>query len=233
MYINNIEVRIVPDYPKYAVSFCGKVFRLDTGKELKQGVRRGYLYVNTSINNEQRKVNTHVMVATVWVNNPDPKLRKFVNHKDGNKLNNHASNLEWVTGSQNQRHALDCGLKAKGSNLYNSELDEKQVHEICKLLVDGLRPKDIAVKYTVTPDIIRKIRSGDTYFHVRSLYNIPMTYRENFSESTVKWVCERILEGLSDQSIVNLSSNGKLTVIDVKRIRYKIRYKSISDLYFS
>ncbi len=236
MYINNIEVKIVEDYPEYAVSSCGKIFRVSSGKEMKQGLRghKGseYLYINTSVNNIQRKVNSHILIASAWVDNPDLLLRKYVNHKDGNKTNNNASNLEWVTHSQNQRHAVETGLKGKGNLLYNSELTDDQVHEICKLLVDGARPKDVASKYNVSADIIRKIRAGDTYFHVRCLYHIVLDYRHNFSDATVKWICERIKEGHSDQNIVNISSNKRLTVIDVKRIRYKIRYKYISDLYF-
>lgn len=236
MYIKNIEVKVIKEYPEYAASKCGKIFRVSSKKEIKQGLRgkkgREYLYINTSINNIQRKVNSHILIALAWVDNPDPLMRKYVNHKDGNKINNVVDNLEWVTHSQNQRHAVDTGLKGKGNSLYNSELTDEQVHDICKLLVDGARPKDVAVQYKVSPDIIRKIRAGDTYFHVRCLYHIALEYRENFSDATVKWICERIKEGHSDQNIVNISSNKRLTVIDVKRIRYKIRYKYISDLYF-
>lgn len=236
MYINNLEVRVVPKYPNYGTSICGKIFRIDTKTERVLNLRgkdgNQYYYMNMSNNNIQKKINTHILVAMAWVDNPDPNLYVCVNHKDGNKLNNHASNLEWVTYGQNSRHAVNTGLIKCGNGLYNSELSDQNVHDICKLLIEGLRPKDIAKSFGVSPDIIRKIRAGDTYFHVRVLYDIPVNYRENFSESTVKWVCQQIVTGHSDLGIVKISSNKKLTVIDVKRIRYKIRYKSISDLYF-
>lgn len=236
MYINNIEVKIIPQYPSYASSACGRIFRIDTGKErvLNLRGREGalYYYVNLSNDGVARKINSHVLTAMAWIPNSNPELYVCVNHKDGNKLNNHISNLEWVTHGQNSRHAVDTGLIKKGNGLYNSELSDEQVHEICKLLIEGFRPKDICVKYGVSVDIIRKIRGGDCYFHVRCLYEIPVKYRENFSEATVKWICQRIVEGHSDLNIVKISSNKNLTVIDVKRIRYKIRYKSISDLYF-
>jgi len=48
----------------------------------------------------------HRIVATAFCDNPDPVTKKFVNHKDGNKLNNHATNLEWVTKSENELHSV-------------------------------------------------------------------------------------------------------------------------------
>jgi hypothetical protein len=52
--------------------------------------------------------NLHREVAKAFL--PNPYGLPQVNHKDGDKTNNNASNLEWVTNSQNARHAIDNGL---------------------------------------------------------------------------------------------------------------------------
>ena len=137
-----------------------------------------------------------------------------------------------MTGSGNLQHAVQTGLKQKGEELYNSSLTDDQVHEICRLLQDNLTVKDIADRYGVTKDAIRKIRAGDTYFHIRSLYTINNNYISDFSESTVRWVCSQIVQGKSDETIAKISTNRNLKIIDIKRIRHKIRYKDISCEYF-
>lgn len=50
----------------------------------------------------------HRLVAMAFI--PEIQGKTQVNHKDGNKLNNHVDNLEWVDASENQLHAWSIGL---------------------------------------------------------------------------------------------------------------------------
>ena len=234
--IKNYETKVVKGYDLYAASKCGEVFRISTGKKMakRKTLTHNYesYYTRICINNKAMNRKTHRLVALAWLGDPPSELHNQINHKDGNPLNNYIDNLEWVTHSQNQRHAVETGLKGKGDELYNATLNDSQVHEICVKLKDGARAKDLSEYYGVSIDIIRKIKAGDTYFHIRQLYDIEHNYKYEYSDSTIKWVCGKIVEGLSDKGIVNISTNPSLTIIEIKRIRYKIRYKWVSDKFF-
>ena len=234
MKIQDVEVKVVKDTPNYAVSKCGRVFRIDTQKEMARTPhgRSKYLVYRTCHNNVTGKKWVHRAVAETWVEKPQSKVELVPNHIDGNKLNNHADNIEWVTPSQNQQHALRSGLKQSGEDLYNSSMSSDIAHLACQDLESGMRVKDVADKYSVPVDNIRKLKAGDTYFHIRVLYNIEHTYKTTLSESTVRWICERINEGYADVSISKMSHNKQVTPIEVKRIRNKIRYATISKEYF-
>ena len=91
-----VEWKQVPN-TEYYVSNMGEV--LGYKKQiLKHCLLNGYKTVNI----HKRTTKIHRLVADLFVPNPDNK--PCVNHKDGDKLNNCASNLEWVTHSENIRH---------------------------------------------------------------------------------------------------------------------------------
>ncbi len=68
----------------------------------------GYRTVLLTVNKKRLHRLVHRMVAEAFIPNPEDKPQ--VNHKDGNKLNNNAENLEWMTSKENHLHARDAGL---------------------------------------------------------------------------------------------------------------------------
>ena len=99
---------------QYYVSSYGRVKSFKFGKEriLKYALYRGYPYVHLKLNESKDKViSIHRLVALYFLENPENK--KTVNHKDGNKSNNHIDNLEWMTQKENVQHAWQNGLCKK------------------------------------------------------------------------------------------------------------------------
>ena len=79
-------------------------------KEIKRCVNRknGYVYVQLWNEAKYKNIRLHILVAKTFI--PNIENKPEVNHIDGNKQNNKASNLEWVTSSENHKHAWKIGL---------------------------------------------------------------------------------------------------------------------------
>ena len=120
------------------VSNTGKVRSIRTNhgkyqeKELTQRIRSEtcqYLQVQITKHNVSRKEAIHRLVAKTFVPNPNNKPQ--VNHIDGNKLNNNAYNLEWVTCSENLKHAHATGLKKASKAILGKKWgDSSKFHNV-------------------------------------------------------------------------------------------------------
>lgn len=111
--------RTIKSYPNYEVSSDGRVRNRKTGRVLKPGINtNGYPVVVLS--NEEKKHQTktvHRLVASTFYDCLDADS-KVIDHIDGNKQNNHISNLEFCTSGENNRRAYATGLR-KPSKPYN------------------------------------------------------------------------------------------------------------------
>lgn len=109
----------------------------------------------------------HRLVATYFISNPLKLLE--VNHKDGNKLNNHYSNLEWCTRSENVNHAFINNLNkgAIGELSGSSKLKEIDIIEIKKLYnEESFTYKDLSEKFSVSSSQIGKIIRNEQWKHL-------------------------------------------------------------------
>ncbi len=88
----------------------------------------GYPVVGLCKKGKARIYAVHRLVALAFVSNPDKKPQ--VNHKDGDKTNNHAWNLEWVTGEENSKHAERTGLLPAGEKNHAAKLTALQVLDV-------------------------------------------------------------------------------------------------------
>lgn len=118
----------------YQVSSKGNVRNKHTNRILAQWIHDGR-YKRVSFNGKGHRV--HRLVALYFIDNPLNK--EEVNHIDGNKFNNNVENLEWVTGEENNIHALESNLnyrplsKEKVKTIYNSYYKtSKSIKEVCE-----------------------------------------------------------------------------------------------------
>ena len=158
-------VSIPNTFGMYQVSDLGRVLRTDSGTILKAYLTgKGAGYPTVNIGRKNRKV--HRLVAESFV--PNPYNLPQVNHIDGDKTNNNASNLEWVTNRENATHAVNLGLSASGSRSVFAKLTEQEVREIrstYKPNTRGFGFKALAKRYGVSDTTIRYILNGRKWKH--------------------------------------------------------------------
>jgi hypothetical protein len=108
----------------------------------------------------QRQERLHRLVAEAFIPNPANLLE--VNHLDGNKLNNNADNLEWVTHAENMRHAVVSGLHSlpSGERARNAKLKQSDVDYIRNTYEPrkkGRTLRDLGNRFGVTEQCVFRI----------------------------------------------------------------------------
>lgn len=164
----------------YEVSNTGKVRSLDRksycekwpngryerGRELYLNLMKdGYILVSLNKNSETQWRKVHRLVAEAFI--PNPESKRCVNHKNGIKSDNRVENLEWVTASENMKHAyrvlmIPRPTGGKGKPSVRRKLSREQVEAIRK---DTRTNQMIAKDYGVCQQTISNVKHG-LYYNV-------------------------------------------------------------------
>jgi len=153
--------KTIEHYPNYEVSTSGIIRNKTTGNNIKW-INNGKGYFTVKLYNSNtpkgRLCLVHRLVLSTHDDNAQSNLD--VNHIDGNKGNNHLNNLQWVTKSENTRHAHLTGL-------FKNRLTIDQVKEIKHLINQGaITFTEIANLFGVKHVTVWKISKGILYDYV-------------------------------------------------------------------
>lgn len=140
----------------YEVSSLGRVKSIRSGKLLKQFANnRNYLRVAICRCGVRKDVLVHRLVICAFVGISELEA----NHIDGCTTNNRADNLEWVTPSENYRHAVQIGTRMPLA-YERRQFAEVDIRDI-RQSKDSIRK--LAARYGVAYNAIRLIRTRQTY----------------------------------------------------------------------
>ncbi len=164
-----------------------------------------------------------------------------VNHKDGNKLNNDLSNLEWVTPSQNMIHASVNNLLPKGENHPNCTIPNEVVHKICELYINGYNYASISRMLNIHQGTIKDIITGKIRKDITSQYDIQIRVKNALTHEQVHEVCKILSEnkGTHVKYLYRVIEE-RLNIIITDKIRFALldiygrkhnRYQYITSLY--
>lgn len=170
---NSEEWRPVPGYEGfYEVSSDGRFRRANDAKAYKTGhilapsiPRSGYRIVHLVKDGHTVSYKAARFVAEAFIG--ERPTGWYINHIDGCKYNDGLANLEYVTPTDNMRHALRKGLirpfDSKGEKNPNAKLT---ADDIISILKSAETAPLTARRFGVTPSAIRAIRAGRTWKHV-------------------------------------------------------------------
>jgi hypothetical protein len=146
------------------------VAKIREAVELKQQIhRKGYAKVRLYKQTDWKQFFVHRLVAMMFI--PNENNLTQVNHKDGNKLNNCVSNLEWISNTENMRHAYRTGIKVNpcGASASRAKLSEDSVMLAVKLRREGKTYREVARIVGCKLETVQRICSGSAWSSVTGI----------------------------------------------------------------
>lgn len=149
----------------YSTRFVSRRTSYDRLKKLKANPQSGgYLSVGLSQNNKRKTYAIHVLVLEAFCGPRPPGL--FACHRDGNKTNNHVSNLYWGTPKQNTADRIAHGTDQRGEKNHNAKMNDEMVKEIWRLKADNIKQRTIAARLGITEFDVNRIVRRKAWKHL-------------------------------------------------------------------
>ncbi len=158
----------IPKYPQYVARRDGRIVSLRTGRAMSpRASGKGYRQVTLWNDDGRRSFYIHHIIADLFIGRRPHGLE--TNHKNGDKTDNSAKNLEYLTSSQNKEHARNvlgvyCGSRARAS-----KLNESQVRRIRRLAAKRTAYQHIAESFGITKATVCDIHCRRTWKHLKEI----------------------------------------------------------------
>jgi len=131
-----MKSRVIKNYENYFIYEDGTVFNTKTNRKLKNVLAERYQVVLLYKNGIRKMFYVHRLVAEAFCNKKENANQ--VNHIDSNKINNHYSNLEWVTSKENVNHYIKSPVYKKRNTSEYQKLRLKEAkYKKVKCLISG------------------------------------------------------------------------------------------------
>lgn len=158
MYKNFIDI---PEFEGlYKINKFGDVLTIKFNRLKVNGIDRcGYKNLSLYKDGKPYHIKVHQLVARIFLGASDGLC---VNHKDGNKENNHVSNLEYITQKENIRHAWSLGLcnPSQGNNHYRSKINTDDVIKIRQDVLNGISYNTLSKRYNMSASNLSRVARG-------------------------------------------------------------------------
>lgn len=166
---NKLKIKDVPGFSFYQCTEDGLILstaRPNTITLKPKEDRDGYLEVTLFCNGARNYFKVHQVVAITW-HGDQRGLGYCVNHKNGNKKDNHKDNLEWMLPAENERHARSVlGKRCLGEKASRSKLKNDQIPLIKEMVRLGIRQNIVAEKFHISQSQVSRVYLGTNWSHI-------------------------------------------------------------------